>query len=269
MNSLLVGVKKFFKNKNTVTILALILCLGMLYYVYNWRIEKKTQPVMVPYAKQAIGPRTYISEDMISTKKVPGGIVTGEVILSTSEIVGKYVNKDAVVPINGLFYRSAVVNWDEISDTVYSDIPDGHTIVYLSVNQNTTYGNSIYPGNYIDLYYKNVDANDASKIMLGKFIESIRVLAVTDGSGNNVFETNGTPGSPAYLIFSVDEKYHLLLRKAIYTGGEIFPVPRNASYSLNPKDTAVVNSTIENYILDKAYNITDSDANISAVGGIN
>jgi hypothetical protein len=95
--------------------------------------------------------------------------------------------------------------------------------------------------------------------MIGKFIESIRVLAVTDGSGNNIFETIGTLNSPSYLIFSVDEDLHLLLRKAVFGGGDIFPVPRNSSYSKNPKPTLVVNSTIKNFVLDKAYNLNDND----------
>jgi Flp pilus assembly protein CpaB len=64
-----------------------------------------------------------------------------------------------------------------------------------------TYGNSIFPGNYIDLYYKIVE-DGSGKITIGKFIESIRVLAVTDGNGENIFETKDTPNSPKYLIFN-------------------------------------------------------------------
>ena len=253
MNSLIVGVKKFFRNKNTVTIIGILLALSLLYFTYNWRIKVKTQPVVVPYATTAIGPRSYITDEMVSTKKVPGGIVTGDVILNKSEIIGRYVNKDAVIPTNGLFYRSAVVKWEEISDTIYSNIPDNHTIVNLEVNQNLTYGNSIFPGNYIDLYYKIADEGDRDKIVIGKFIESIRVLAVTDSNGQNIFETKDTPNSPKYLIFSVDEKLHLLLKKAIYLGNgtDIFPVPRNAAYSKNPKNTKVVNSYFQNYIESK------------------
>ena len=249
MNSLIVGVKKFLKNKNTVTIIGLIVALAFLYFAYNWRIERKTQPVVVPYATVSIGPRDYITDEMISTKKVPGGIVNSDVILNKSEIVGRYVNKDAVIPVNGLFYKDTVVKWEDISDTIYSNIPDNHTIVNLEVNKNTTYGNSIFPGNYIDLYYKRVDNN--GNVVIGKFIESIRVLTVTDGSGQNIFETKDTPNAPKYLIFSVDEELHLLLKKTIYLGnGELFPVPRNAEYSKNPKETKVVNSAIQKYIED-------------------
>ena len=260
MNNIVVAVKKFFKNKNTVTLIALIVALGGLYWVYNLRIKMATKPVNVPYAVQVIGPRTYIAEEDIGTKKVPGGVVTGDVITNQIEIVGKYVNKDAVIPANGLFYRSAVVDWETISETIYSNIPDGHTIFYLPVTQNSTYGNSIYPGNYIDLYYyKGKDPDEPNKIMIGKFIESIRVLAVTDGKGNNVFETVDQLQSPSYLIFSVDEELHLLLRKAVFDGADIFPVPRNEEYTKSPKPTSIVNAKIKNDILDGSFNLNEEN----------
>lgn len=267
MNNIIVAVKKFFKNKNTVTLIALIVALGGLYYVYNWRINVKTQPVVVPYASQSIGPRTYITNDMIATKKVPGGVVTQSVILNKKEIIGKYVNKDAVIPENGLFYDTAVVKWEEISNTLYSDIPNGHTIVDLKVNKNLTYGNSIYPGNYIDLYYIGPGkAGGDKRKVVGKFIESIRVLAVTDSQGQNVFETKGTPKSPSYLIFSVDDEYHILLRKALLvSGAEIFAVPRNASYSENPKETRVVSSAIREIIETKTTDVEQDNAKSNSI----
>ena len=266
MDNLFIGVKKFFTNKNTVTIICVVFSLLLLYYVYNWRIKKETQPVVVPYAATSIGPRTYITDDMVKTKKVPGGVVSRNVILNKSEIVGKYINKDAVVPSNGLFYKDAVVSWSDISDALYSNIPNGHTIVNLDVTLNDTYGNSIFPGNYIDLYVKiGQDIDGKKQMTIGKFIESIKVLAVTDSMGNNIFETNAEVQTPKYLVFSVDEDYHVLLKKAKMLNIEIFPVPRNANYSKNPKDTAIVNSKIQDYILKNQ--ITDLSVNTS--GGNN
>ena len=60
MNNLLIGFKRFIKNKNTVTMIALILCVGLIYLGYNWRIKKATEPINVPYALQKIEPRTQI-----------------------------------------------------------------------------------------------------------------------------------------------------------------------------------------------------------------
>ena len=59
----------------------------------------------------------------------------------------------------------------------------------------------------------------------------------------------------------------MLLRKASYLDGQIFPVPRNAEYSNNPKETRVVSSRIQNYILDKSIDVESQDRVTS--GGVN
>ena len=263
MESIIVGIKRFFMNKNTVTIIGIIACLGILYWAYNYRIKKTTDPISIPYAIQTIGPKTLITADMVKTKKVPGGIVNENVIRTSNEIIGKYVINTAVIPEGSMFYKSQVVDWDEMPTSIAEDIPDGNTIVALPVNMDTTYGNSIYPGNYIDLYFVTNKVTDEkygeSLLMLGKFIESIRVLAVTDSSNRNVFETAGDPLTPAYLIFSVPEDMHLLLRKASYLDGTIFPVPRNAEYSANPKQTRIASSYIQNHILEQTVDVSGQD----------
>lgn len=277
MENIWFAIKRFFKNKNTITILAVLLALGILYWAYDYRIKRATEPKNIPVAAVQIGPRTLITKDMVTVKKVPGGIVkVPGVITSTNEIVGKYVSNKAVIPVGGLFYDSTVLTWDELPSSIYEDIPDGNTVVALPVNLETTYGNSIFPGNYIDLYYVGYN-KDNDKLMLGKFIESIKVLAVIDSSGNDIFETAGTPNNPAYLTFSVPEKEHLLLRKASYLSGSIFPVARNAEYSNNPSNTRVSSSYIEEYILNQTIDvskenekyITNESTSIGVLGGGN
>ena len=273
MQRLMIGFKRFIKNKNTVTILGIIACLGILYWVYNARIQKKIAPVSVPYAVRDIGPGIQITSDMVSTKKVPGGIVSKNTIMNTKDVIGKYVSNKAVIPKNSIFYTTTVVNWEDLPSSLYEDIPVGNTIVALPVTMDTTYGNSIYPGNYIDLYFvSNKKTSDGDKLMLGKFIESIKVLAVTSSDGKSVFETEKNPGTPSYLIFSVPEDLHLLLRKASYLNGTIFPVPRNAEYSKNPKETRVVSTFIQTHILDQTVDVQEEDdklinGEIEIIGG--
>ena len=134
-------------------------------------------------------------------------------------------------------------------DSAWADIPDGYTVVSLNVDTETTYGNSIFPGNYIDLYYETFD--ETGKLLLGKLIESIEVLAVKDSSGKHVFENSAEGLQPRSLIFAVPEDMHLLLRKASYLSGELIPVPRNARYSENPGATIVSSEYIEDYILSQ------------------
>ncbi len=257
MNKLKIAISRFFKNKNTVTIVAIILSLGILYFAYNWRIDQKTQPIRVPYAKIDIQPRTLITEDMIEIMEIPSSMVTSNTIRSTSQVVGFYANYNTMIPAGSVFYNSVIVTWDEMPDSAFADIPDGYTVVSLPVNTETTYGNSIFPGNYIDLYFIGHDAT--GKLILGKLIESIEVLAVKDANGNHVFENSSKLSAPSSLIFAVPEELHLLLRKASYLEGDVIPVPRNASYSENPTATKVSSEYLRSFIVSKTVIIPDEE----------
>ena len=91
MGNLLIGFKRFLKNKNTVTIIAILASLGILYFAYYRRIKKATDPVSVPYATKEIAPRSLITSDMVAIKKIPGGVVKNGAITNKDLIVGKYV----------------------------------------------------------------------------------------------------------------------------------------------------------------------------------
>ncbi|MBR4178597.1 MAG: hypothetical protein IKR57_04540 [Bacilli bacterium] len=265
------AIKRFLKNKNTVTIIAILLALGVLYYAYYYRIKTQTTPVSVPYAVSTIGPRVQITKDMVSTKKVPGGIVNENVITQTSEVIGKYVSNKAVIPEGSMFYKDMVVEWEQLPKSLYEDIAVGNTVVYLTVNMETTYGNSIFPGNYIDLYYYKPGAGPKGQLMFGKFIESIKVLAVVDSAGNSVFETADTPKKPSYIMFSVPEEMHILLRKATESGGRIIPIPRNAGYAEKGSENGTM-QVVSSLIQDEIEKNTMKSAEVygtDLIGGIN
>lgn len=268
MQNILIGFKRFISNRNTVTIIALVACVFILYFFYSNRIQKATDPVSVPYAVTEIAPRTKITADMVATRKVPGGIVKtsgADVYTSTSQIINLYVKNDSVIPKGSMFYKSALTDdWTEAKISLYDSIQEGNTLVSLPVTIESTYGNSIFPGNYIDLYFVGVQNN---KLLLGKFIESIKVLGVIDSDGNNVFEKlTSNVGSPAYLVFSVPEEYYLLLQKASYLSGNIFPVPRNASYSNNPHETRISSAAIQQFILEQTVDIDEMNENFNPGG---
>ncbi len=259
MSNILYGIKRFLKNKNTVTIIAIAASLVIIYFAYNARIKKATEPQLVPYALQTLAPRTLVTSEMVGTRKVPGSVITPNVVTNKSSIVGMYVSNKVEIPKDSLFYKNTLLTWDELPSSLYENIPEGNTIVALPVSLDTTYGNSIFEGNYIDLYYSGRDTD--GKVLVGKFIESIKVLAVTDSAFNNIFEKSSGVSAPAYLVFSVPEEMHLLLRKALYLSGNIFPVPRNAEYSKNPKNTRISSSYIENLILNQTVSVSTKDLN--------
>ena len=251
-----VAFKRFIKNKNTVTIICVVLIVAVIWIGYSWRIKSQTNPVRVPYATQDIQPRTRITAEMIGYMDVPASMLQDNTVRSIDQIEGKYANYNTVIPEGSLFYSSTLVNFEDMPDSAFSDIPDGYTVVSLPVNNDSTYGNSIYPGNYIDLYFKS--ASSDGRLLLGKLIESIEVLDVRDSAGQHVFENTAETRTPAYLLFAVPEEMHLLLRKALYISGtEIIPVPRNAEYTKNPSETVVSSKYIENFILSQTVTIPD------------
>ena len=258
MGNVLTTVKRFLANKNTVTILGVLLAILVLYIGYNYRVKQATTPVTVPYAKQEISSRTLITSDMIGYMEVSSSVVrnSSNLITNASQLINNYVAYGTTIPANSMFYKSQILTSDELPDSAFESIPDGYTIYSLSVNLHSTYGNSIYPGNYIDLYFKGVDDNRL--LMFGKFIESIEVLAVKDSQGNHVFETTVESRTPSELLFAVPNDMYELLMKAGYISGssiEIIPVPRNASYSADPGETNVSSDYIKNFILSKSATI--------------
>lgn len=258
MGNILTTVKRFLSNKNTVTILGVLLGILVLYIGYNYRVKQATTPVTVPYAKEELSSRTLITSDMIGYMEVSSSVVkeSPNLITNAQQLINQYVAFGTTIPANSLFYKTQVLSSDEMPDSAFENIPDGYTLYSLNVDLHSTYGNSIYPGNYIDLYFKGVD--ETQKVMFGKMIESIEVYAVKDSQGNHVFETTVESRTPSELLFAVPNDMYELLMKAGYINGssiEIIPVPRNKSYSLTPGDTVVSSDYIRNFILSKSATI--------------
>ena len=83
--------KQILSNKNTVTFIGVILIVLVLYFFYNWRVNSAISPVRVPYAAQAIGPRTKITNDMIGYLEIQQSSMKGKV-LTNANISDKEIN---------------------------------------------------------------------------------------------------------------------------------------------------------------------------------
>ncbi len=253
--------KQILSNKNTVTLIAAVLIVVVLYFFYNWRVSQATSPIRVPYAVQEIAPRTEIKKEMIGYIEIPQSAMKGDVLTNeNTQILGMYTTVNAKIPAGSLFYRSQVVRKEELPDSFLISIEDGYVPYNFDVNIKSTYGNSMYPGNYVDVYFKGID--DSGKLMIGKLIENVKILAVKDSAGRHVFESTTEDRTPSQIIFAVTNEIHLLLRKAEYIrNAEVILVPTNASLQENGEEIKinVTSETIKTYINDKS---TEVDSNI-------
>ena len=252
--------KRILSNKNTVTFIGIILIVLVLYIFYNWRVNMATTPIRVPYAVQNIPPRTKITRDMIGYVEINQPAIKGNIYTNLeTQIIQKnmYTNVNCMIPAGSLLYTSALVREEELPDAFLVNLKEGDIAYNFDVSMKTTYGNSMYPGNYVDIYFRYEDDNGVKKI--GKLLENVEILAVKDSSGRAVFENISEERSPAQIIFGVTDEIHYLLRKAEYITRDakenIILVPTNASLELEEGETAPLNvtsETIKQYIESKA-----------------
>lgn len=262
MNNFVNSLKKFFKNKNTVTILCVIAVLGLLYFGYSRQIKAAVKPVELPVASRTIPARTQITADMVTTMKVASVASTENVYKTTYSVIGKYTNVNTIVPKNSFFYREAVVDSSDFRDSIFENLEEDEIPYLFSVNVQTTYGNAIYPGTTVDIYMKALD--ESSKIIVGRLLEDVTVLAVRDSAGNDVFADSSALGTPAYLVFALNEEIHLLLRKAnyiAYGGIELFPVIHGKSYNTQGGETRVSTEYLKDFINSKSIILEGQESN--------
>lgn len=259
MNNLIVGFKKFLTNKNTVTVIGVLAAIVILYIGYNMRINQAITPITVPYALEEINPGVQITEDMVGTKEIPQSMSDGTILTDTADVIDMYSNADSVIPEGSLFYTRSVVSREQLPGSIILDYPRGYVLYNLDVDMASTYSNSIYPGNYIDIYLKvqnvvdpnNPAASGDDRIMVGKLLENVKVIAVYDSDGNNVFANLDEKTTPAQIIFAVPEEYHILLRKASFLRAyesEIIPVPTAESLEDEPGDVNLSSEDLKNFI---------------------
>lgn len=257
MKNLMFNIRKFLTNKNTVTVLGVFLGVLVLYFGYNYRVRQAIKPRRIPYALTTIQPRQKITEDMVGYTDVPPAMIMGDVLENANLIVGKYANYNTLIPEGSMFFTDTIISLSDLPDSAFVNIPEGYVPFSLPVTVESTYGNSIFPGNYINIYFKAL--NEEGKIMIGKLVENIKVLAVKDSSGRHVFENTDEQRTSSNIIFAVPEELHLLLRKSIYlsntsVAAALIPVPNTEAYTGEVGAINIANQYLRTFIdLETAY----------------
>lgn len=257
------NLSKILKNKNTVTILGVVVCLVILYVGYSIRINQKTALVEVYYANQTIQPKTKITADMVSKTQVPAAFIKGNYYKNYDDIVGKYSNYNTMIANGSIFYTDLLIEEDSLPDAALQKIEDGDKLVSYRVDTESTYGNSLMPGNLVDVYVKIL--NTDGKIVYGKLMEQVEILAVKDVDGKNVFDSTDEVLIPSYLYFGLPESKYLLFSALNYIKEElkeynieIVFVPNTMSYE--DKTAVQVSSTyLYNYIVRNIQKIDNQE----------
>jgi Flp pilus assembly protein CpaB len=249
MGSLTLEIKRFLQNKNTVTVLGVILAIFVLYFVYTMRVKSAVNPIAVPYANEKILAETKITESMISTRLVPPSMIEGDVVLNISDIVGKYVNPDTVIPKGSLFYSRSIIESENLEHG--SLVPDNQAeqLISIPVSILSTYGNSMVPKNYVDIWITAYSDSKKKKVIVGKLFSNARIRAVQDDRGNNVFQNMDEERVPKTIIFSMPIEYAELLSAAMQLSNvSIKLVPTHESLQDNPGEISIGSKELKDWI---------------------
>lgn len=249
-------IKKLLLNRNTVTILGVLAGVIALWFAYSITLDKAVKPTRVPVAVKDIPAGSIITKDDIEYVDINRDVLKkASIITSSSQLINYYVNNNTSVTKGSMFYTSQVVKKDELIDRDLEIIPENYKIYWLSVDNTTTYANSIYPGDKIDLWLLTKVENN---YVYEPFITNIEVLSVKDSKGQNVFDVN-SGRTPAVLAFAVPNDIFVYLSKVGFLSGmSLYPVPINKNNADKDVTTEISNKELQTLIDSKSI-ITNPD----------
>ena len=141
MGNLLVKLKRFISNKNTVTILCVLAGILVIYIGYNWRVNKDTSPTSVPYANKTLSSGTVITKEDISYVEVSSSVLSKakNMVTNANSIIGKSVSYGDTIQANGFFFKDDLKDPKDNSYYPLASMAEDEEAVTLTVNLHTTY----------------------------------------------------------------------------------------------------------------------------------
>lgn len=251
---------KFLKNKNVVTIFGIIIILILLYFGYTVTINNTVRPIVVPVAVEKILPASKVTAEKVKFVNVSKMLITDNVYSKneSNNVIGKFTNVNVTIPAGSMFYKEWLVDEKDLPgyELKEIDFSKGEEAYYFNVDVASTLGNSVLPESYIDIYMQAYDEND--NVMYGKLIKNIKVIAVHDGSGNDVFADGENVGSPAYLLFALShDNYNLLMRAEYLTSEGVRLVVAPQGNSKEKEETLISSATLRDYVNKHTSSVTD------------
>ena len=242
-------------NKNTITILIVLIGVVAIYFVYDNQVKSTTDTIMVYYVKDNVPANTQLKEEQLdkvsvnkSLTKTYKGLITNLSQIMDGDGKYYYVNYDHALSAGQLLSKNDLIAASEKPANKMYGFDEGKKPFEINVDLNLTQGNSIAPGNSVDLWIQGGNLEDEETIIFNKFIENLEVIDVVD---NNWLTTAGKDSQePKFLITAVDEEIWLLLNKAERLQGysfKLIPVVRDKAYDPETP-TTVVSEGIKNII---------------------
>lgn len=247
--------KKKMLSKELVSIIGVILIVGILYFAYNYTLNKNLEvSTNIPVAATRILPGHRITQDDIKYIDVPASTLrTIGALTDATTILDKYVIYDTVIPEGSFFYDTALSQTNQSPDSIFENLSDEQVAITIDVDLKSTYGNSIMPGNKVDIYVKAERITKGeSEYIIGPLVTNAEVLAVKDASGNDVFADHQNKLTPSAFMFAMPKDIANVMLKAqrleaTEYGVELFPIV-TGQFDAEGYDTVLSQNEIKDMI---------------------
>ena len=249
------SIKRFFKNKNTVTVLGILAIVAILYGFYTYQVKKQVKPKSVPVAATTIPPKTKITSEMITHVEVPESYISENAITSDSSVLDMYSNFNTMIPAGSMFYKETLTTEKALPNYLLKQLKEGEFLITYNMKSSSVSNIwGIMPGDKIDLYMR-VTSEEGS-VMLGKFLENVEVLDVVDENGYSTYDVSDGSRSADKLLFAAQEDVFLLLLRANYLDIEIFPVQHGAWIDDENSQFRMTTDELINYIKARVVSLS-------------
>lgn len=187
--------------------LIIVVLIGVLIVInyFSYQNSKETRNlVAVPYAKKTINSLEKIENDMLGLIEIDSSLIDDRIYMEKEEIINNYVKFNSSIPQGSFIYKESIISLEQRVDKATLELKNNQVVYPISVNVLKSSGKSIVPNQVVDLY--GTIKVDKETYFSDKLVENIRVLAVKDRLGNNVFDKDLEKRTPALILLAIDEQ---------------------------------------------------------------
>ena len=179
------------------------------------------ETVDVVVANETIGPRTVISEHHVKTIAIVKGTIDSNVYISREDILGKVVSFDSTIYAGSLFFKQSIEDVDGVIDAPLIALKPGQSAVSLGVDMIKSTGNTLLPGQYVDVVLTLPIRN--KNPLVDVIFQQVRVLAIKDRYGYDMSDSKSqkVPHVVLLALYQEDVKdFYLAIER-----GQVHLVP--------------------------------------------
>ncbi len=179
---------------------AVLVCNGLLFDV---AVKNSVDYIEIPVASVLITPRTQISDSHIRMERVPSALVSDNVYSNTEDILDLWVKYSVTLAPGSFFYHEYVEVAENVGDHPQLMLEHGQGVASLAVDLLTSAGNTLYPGQFVDIVFTSKDKR--KPIISDVIFRSVRVLAVKDRNGLDMSDPKSQK-IPAVALLALNQQ---------------------------------------------------------------